>query len=56
MRAFRRPGRFNKTFRPEALAGWVLVEEFDNERVRLKRPVNAREHDRSADLDPHQTQ
>lgn len=39
----------------EAGAGWMLVEKFDDKRVRLKRPVSARDHDQSLDFDPYRT-
>ena len=39
----------------EAAAGWMLVEKFDDKRVRLKRPVSARDHDESLDWDPYRT-
>ena len=36
-----------------AEAGWSLLEKFDNTRLRLKRPVSAREHDELLDFDPY---
>jgi hypothetical protein len=40
----------------EARAGWVLVEKFDDSRLRLKRPQSARAADDSLDFDPYRTQ
>src|SRR5216110_1722788 len=42
-----------RTLEEEARAGWTLVEKFDNTRVRLKRPVSARERDGKLGLDPY---
>lgn len=39
----------------ESRAGWVLVEKFDNSRIRLKRPARARERDGKLDFDPYRT-
>src|SRR5215208_6933939 len=35
----------------EARAGWALVEKFDNNRLRLKRPAAARERDGKLGVD-----
>jgi hypothetical protein len=42
----------------EALAGWELVELFDNHRIRLKRPTSQRRKDIQlpAGMDPYRTQ
>ena len=39
----------------EQRAGWVLVEKFDDTRVRLKRPASARRNDATLDFDPMRT-
>jgi hypothetical protein len=41
----------------ESRAGWVLVEKFDDGRLRFKRPVTAREKDAQlpAGVDPYRT-
>src|SRR5262249_4899288 len=39
----------------EAQAGWTLVEEFANSRIRLKRPAAAREQDAQCTFDPYRT-
>ncbi len=44
---FGNPATFAQLCREEALAGWILLEKFDNRRVRFKRPLHLRE-----DLDP----
>jgi hypothetical protein len=44
---FGNPATFAQLCREEALAGWILLEKFDNRRVRFKRPSHLRE-----DLDP----
>jgi hypothetical protein len=54
--AFRKPEVFQKVCEEEAAAGWVLVEKFDNQRLRFKRPISAREKDSSLDFDPYRTQ
>ncbi len=39
----------------EARAGWEMVEKFDNNRIRFKRPVEKRQGDRHLDIDPYRT-
>lgn len=39
----------------EARAGWELVEKFDDNRVRLRRPMAARGNDHLLDGDPYRT-
>ena len=54
-------GRFSDPFwlrsvlDEESRAGWLLIEKFDNYRVRLKRPVSARANDASLGFDPYRT-
>ena len=43
--AFRRPENLSRLIEEEAPAGWQLVEKFDNNRVRFKRPRSARQRD-----------
>ncbi len=43
--AFRNPAELEKLRQEEAQAGWVMVEKFDEARVRFKRPTSAREND-----------
>ena len=37
--AFGKPEKLREFLDEEAKAGWVLVEKFDNNRIRLKRPA-----------------
>ena len=53
--SFAKPGSLKKTLDQEARAGWTLVEKFDNQRIRLKRPVSARSGDGALDFDPYRT-
>jgi hypothetical protein len=41
MNAFRKPENLKKYLEEEGRAGWVLVEKFDDNRLRLKRPASA---------------
>ena len=52
---FKRPERMREILSEEAQAGWVLVEKFDNTRVRLKRPAEARRNDAHLPFDPYRT-
>ena len=52
---FRKPERLAQILEKEAQAGWVLVEKFDNHRVRLKRRPEARKNDRQLDFDPYRS-
>ncbi len=53
--AFKDPARLRQALEEEARAGWVLVEKFDNQRVRLKRPASARAGDAALGIDPYRT-
>lgn len=53
--AFRDPSRMRDALEQEARAGWTLVEKFDNQRLRLKRPASARAGDPGLDFDPYRT-
>jgi len=55
--AFRNPAALEKLRQEEAQAGWVMVEKFDNARVRFKRPMRARENDSRLPrgVDPYRT-
>ena len=55
MGGFRKPAFLQRVLDDEARAGWVLVEKFDNSRIRLKRPALARERDGKLDFDPYRT-
>lgn len=41
----------------EAMAGWVMVEKFDNDRIRFKRPRSAQQNDFNLPpgIDPYRT-
>src|SRR5438876_9740467 len=49
---FRSTGWLRQVLEEEAQAGWVLIEKFDNSRVRLKRSAAARERDGKLHIDP----
>ena len=55
--AFKNPDRLREAVEQEAHAGWVLIEKFDNQRLRFKRPVSARSGDATLapGLDPYRT-
>jgi hypothetical protein len=50
---FRDPAFLKKTLDEESRAGWMLLEKFDNQRVRLKRPASARAQVVGRGLDPY---
>lgn len=43
--AFRKPGVVKELLEEEARAGWVMLEKFDDRRVRFKRARSARTRD-----------
>jgi hypothetical protein len=55
--AFRSPDKFRQLLEEEARAGWIMLEKFDDNRVRFKRPRSARTQDASlpAGIDPYRT-
>ena len=55
MGGFRKAAFLQQVLDDESRAGWVLVEKFDNSRIRLKRPARARERDGKLDFDPYRT-
>jgi hypothetical protein len=57
-RVFRNPAVLEKLIKEEAQAGWVMLEKFDDSRVRFRRPRSARENDYRlpAGVDPYRTQ
>ena len=56
--AFRNPEKLRAVLKQEKQGGWTLVEKFDNERIRLKRPADTKvvEGDFSEGYDPYRTQ
>lgn len=55
MNSFRKPENLQKYLEEEGRAGWALVEKFDDNRLRLKRPASARRADASLNFDPYWT-
>ena len=55
--AFRKPEVLGKLIEEEAQAGWVMLEKFDDSRVRFKRPRSARARDSFLPdgVDPYRT-
>ncbi len=53
--SFGNPKKLKKALDQEARAGWALVEKFDNQRIRLKRPASARSGDGALGFDPYRT-
>jgi hypothetical protein len=54
-RAFKNPQKMREILDEESRAGWVLVEKFDDGRLRLKRPAAARANDQLLSVDPYRT-
>jgi len=53
--AFKHPSILQQVIQEEGQAGWVLVEKFDNQRLRFKRPASARAGDATRDFDAYRT-
>ncbi|MCR4405859.1 MAG: hypothetical protein NUW24_02900 [Anaerolineae bacterium] len=55
--AFRKAEVLNKLIEEEARAGWIMLEKFDDYRIRFKRPRSARAKDAylPAGVDPYRT-
>ena len=53
--AFRKPQVLREALQQEALAGWTLVEKFDDARLRFKRPADAKRNDASLPMDPYRS-
>jgi len=55
--AFRKPDRLHAILEEEKRGGWVLVEKFDDSRIRLKRPAGAKAvpEDLADGYDPYRT-
>ena len=52
---FKDPDYLRAVLADEARAQWTMQEKFDNDRVRLKRPVAARASDAALGFDPYRT-
>ncbi len=55
MMSFRKPEVMQQVCDEEAQSGWVLVEKFDDARLRFKRPATARNKAGVPGLDPYRT-
>jgi hypothetical protein len=57
MGAFRKPEQLRAVLDEEKRGGWILVEKFDDTRIRLKRPAGAKltEADLAEGYDPYRT-
>lgn len=55
---FGKPAALQKLLQEESIAGWTMVEKFDDNRVRFKRPRSAREQDAflPQGVNPYRTQ
>jgi hypothetical protein len=53
--AFKKPEKLRAFLEDESRAGWILVEKFDDTRIRLKRPADAKQRDGELDFDPYRT-
>jgi hypothetical protein len=53
--AFKKPDVLRRILEEEGRAGWVMIEKFDSQRVRLKRPAAARSGDSALGFDPYRT-
>ena len=58
MGAFGKPEKLRAALDAEKRGGWILVEKFDNNRIRLKRPAGTKvvEGDFSDGYDPYRSQ
>ncbi len=56
--AFKNRAKLAALLEEESLAGWEMVELFDNHRIRLKRPISDRRKDSQLPpgMDPYRTQ
>lgn len=57
LNSFNKPERLKQMLKEESLAGWEMVEKFDDSRVRLKRLASARrqDHQLPPDVNPYRT-
>jgi len=58
MNAFSKSSTLNRLLQEEAQAGWTMVEKFDDQRIRFKRPRQARLNDATLPpgVDPYRVQ
>ncbi len=52
---FNNPGKVQELCEQEARAGWVMLEKFDNYRIRFKRWIEKRSMDQFLENDPYNT-
>ncbi len=52
---FKKPEVLHRVCAEEQRAGWILLEKFDDMRLRFKRPMSARENDHRLGFDPYRT-
>lgn len=53
--AFKKSDVLRRVLEEEGRAGWVMVEKFDSQRVRLKRAAAAKSGDSALGFDPYRT-
>lgn len=53
---FAKQDNLNRILAEEAQAGWVLVEKFDNYKLRLQRDISHRSNDKGRTIDPYRVQ
>lgn len=53
--AFKRPEFLKQVLDEESIAGWTLVEKFDDSRIRLKRSASARTGGGRGTIDPYRS-
>jgi hypothetical protein len=55
---FRKRAVLERVKAEEALSGWVMIEKFDNKRLRFRRPLTAQSNDGQLlpGIDPYRTQ
>lgn len=53
--AFKTHAKLQKVLHEEAQAGWVLVEKFDNDRIRLKRSIRDKDQGLYSGIDPYRS-
>ncbi len=53
--AFANPDKLKAILEDEGRAGWILVEKFDNNRIRLKRPTSSAKNDGLLDFDAYRS-
>lgn len=54
--AFKDPQTLKQACEEEAQAGWILVEKFDDQRLRFKRPTSAKDKDSYLPFDAYRSQ